>query len=88
MYAGNGKQFEEFNLTLNGIVVNGWYVSSEPIVKRLTDWFQQHAKKGNEKRSKLKTATTFFEKKHKHGNLVASFECTRVDKLIIYIKCV
>ena len=36
-----------FTPTLNGIVVNGWYVSSAPIIKRarLTDWFQHMQKK-------------------------------------------
>ena len=76
-----------FTPTLNGIVGNGWYMSSTSIVKhaRLTDWFQHMQKKGNEKRRKLTTVTTCSEKEHKHGNLVASFECARVDKLIIYI---
>ena len=32
-YVGNGKYFEElFTLTLNGIVVSGWYVSSALVV--------------------------------------------------------
>ena len=72
LYAGNGKYFEVFfTLNLNGIVVNGWPVSSAAVRLVAT-----HAKKqDSKKRRKPKTVMTFAGEGHRHDTLLLNYIC-------------
>ena len=69
-HAGTGKDFEElFTLTLNGIVVSVWYVSSTPVVlhaklndqlRRRNKMFRQHEMK------KTEDSDSFSQAEYRH----------------------
>ena len=86
LYAGNGKYFQElFALTLNRIVVSGWYVSSMTVVQHagLINWFQHLHRKRVIKTKR--TVVTFLEVEQRHNNPVASFQCA---SLLYMLKCI
>ena len=80
--ACNGKYFEElFILILNKIVVSGCYVSPTPAVRLVAAHLNKYDVK---KRGKPKTVT-FPEVEHRLDNSAASFECSRINKSIMYV---